>query len=112
MLTNSRSNVSRFISGYASIKDGEVMFTIVNRFNETLPVKIQLPNISVSAQTVDVQILQSDYLRAVIEEEYNEIETSMEICGNKNDSALNVVEFEAMPQSITHFTVKTDLISK
>lgn len=112
VLTNSRSNVDRFISGYASATEDEVMFTIVNRFNETIPVSITLPNISVAEQVADAHILQGDYLRAVLEIEYNIIDTTIDIKGNNGNQAASAIEFEAMPQSVTHFTVKLDSINK
>ena len=108
VLTNSRSNVDRKISGYASIKDGKVMFTIVNRFNETIPVNIKLENIKVPKQTVSAKILQSNYLRAVLESEYNQITTDIEVKGNMDDISENAIEFGAMPQSITHFSIEVD----
>ena len=111
VLTNSRSNVDRYISGYASVDDSDVMFTIVNRFNEPIPVNIALPNIKISAQTAEAHILQSNYLRAVLEVEYNNITEPIAIKGNADDADANAIEFEAMPQSVTHFSVKFDNIS-
>ena len=110
VLTNSRSNVDRKISGYASIKDGEVMFTIVNRFNETIPVNITLENIKVPQQTASAKILQSNYLRAILESEYNQFTADLEIKGNVEDRAENAMEIEVMPQSITHFSIKVDSV--
>ena len=111
VLTNSRSNVDRFVSGYASVKNDEVMFTIVNRFDGPMPVNIKLTNISVPEQTANAQILQSNYLRAVLEVEYNNITSELPIQGNVSDGSANAVEFEAMPQSVTHFSVKLDSIN-
>lgn len=111
VLTNSRTNVDRLISGYASVKDDEVMFTIVNRFNETIPVSINLSNITVSEQTAEAQVLQSNYLMAFLEAEYNILTKTINVKGNNEDDSGCAVEFEAMPQSVTHFSVKLDSIN-
>ena len=110
VLANSRSNVDRKISGYASIKDDKVMFTIVNRFNETIPVNIKLENVKVPQQRADAIILQSNYLRAVLESEYNQFAEELEVKGNTGNTDENAIEIEVMPQSITHFSIKVDAI--
>jgi len=114
VLTNSQTNVERRISGYASVdeENNEVRFTIVNRFDESIPVKIALPNIKVSAQTVNHQVMRSDYLRAVLEVEYENYETTMEVQGNAENSEQNAIEFEATPYSINQFVIKLDSIQK
>lgn len=106
VLTNSETNVHRRLSGYASIKDDEVTFTIVNRFAEPMPVQIQLPNLSVPAQTATAEVLQSDYLRAVLEQEYNDYKDEIEIIGNTDNPEAFAIEFEIKQNAVVHFTIK------
>ena len=105
VLTNAETNVARRLSGYASIKDNELTFTIVNRFAEPMPVQIQLPNLTVPAQTATAEVLQSDYLRAVLEQEYHDYEEEIPVAGNEENSEGFAIAFEAKQNSVVHFTV-------
>ena len=105
VLTNAETNVARRLSGYASIKDNELTFTIVNRFAEPMPVQIQLPNLTVPAQTATAEVLQSDYLRAVLEQEYHDYEEEIPVAGNEENPEGFAIEFEAKQNSVVHFTV-------
>lgn len=112
VLVNSETNVRRLTSGYASVEGDEVTFTIVNRFDTPNMIQIQLPNIVIPQQTVTAEVMQSNYLRAVLEQEYNCYEQELEIKGNEDDISGYAIEFEILQNAIVHFSVKLNEIVK
>lgn len=108
VLADVRTSYGRHIAGYASENSDhtEITFTLVNRMEEEAPVEIKLPEWTVDAQSIDMEIMQSDYLWAVLDEEYNHYNKAIEIKGNADDKNSNAVEFTIEPYSIVHFKVK------
>lgn len=108
VLADVRSSYGRHIAGYASENSDhtEITFTLVNRMEEEGNVEIKLPEWTVDAQSIDMEIMQSDYLWAVLDEEYNHYNKAIEIKGNADDKNSNVIEFTIEPYSIVHFKVK------
>ncbi len=108
VLADTRTSVGRHLAAFASenAAHDEVTITLVSRHDEALPVEIKLSEWEVEAQTADVRIMQSDYLWAMLEEEYNDYIDKIEVKGNANDREANAIEFTMQPYSIYHLKVK------
>ena len=110
VLVNSETNVRRLTSGYASVDGDTVTFTVVNRLDTPNKVTISLPNIVIDAQKATAEVMQSDYLRAVLESEYKQYEQQICVRGNKADPGADAIELEIPQNAIMHFSVKLDKI--
>jgi len=105
-LDPTETNVDRLVSAYSSVEGNKMKLTVVNRLNEEKPIQVKYPQYQIDEQTVTATIMQSDFLGASFEGEYDFYDEEMTIKGgNGTDYA---VEFTAKPYSIVHleFEVK------
>ncbi len=103
-LENKDTNMSRYVAGYATVKDNQVKVTIVNRLNETRPVNICFKDIVVPKQTAQITELYSEDPFAVMKEDYFETDSTIEIVGNENGFENGAIVAKVKPMSVTQFT--------
>ncbi len=103
------SNMDRLVSAYASVKDKELMITVVNRLNDERPVNIKFNNLSIAPQDAKALVFTSDDITAVFETDYtiNE-DVVIPINGNIENNTSNAISFTATPFSVTQLVVNLE----
>ena len=107
IMTTDPGSLNRKVSAFASLKDGEIRVTVVNRLNAAVPVSFSFGGYDIPEQEAGMNIMQSSWLGAAAESEYKYLKDQKLHISGSRAGAGKAVSFEAEPYSIIQLVFNT-----